>query len=73
MTRRALAFVTHSLRNLHGEAAIDSLRNVLSVIGAFALLGIMAAMRWFFVLPGAALCVAIWYADYMRHFYGRSI
>jgi hypothetical protein len=60
-------------RTLHREAALDSLRNVLSVIGVGTLLGDFATMRAFFILFGMAILFLVWLADYHRHFDGESV
>ena len=59
--------VRNNLRNLNQEAAIDSMRNVLAVLGLGLLIGDFATMRLPYVIPGVALLVAVWYADYLRH------
>jgi len=56
-----------NLRNLNKEAALDSLRNVLAVLGLGVLIGDFATMHLLYVIPGAALLLAVWYADYLRH------
>jgi hypothetical protein len=57
----------HFLRSLNRDAALDSMRNILAVIGAGAILGDFLTMRWYFVLPAFAFACAVWYADYLRH------
>jgi hypothetical protein len=59
--------VRHSLRKMNREAAIDSLRNVLAVLGLGVLIGDFATMHLMYALPGALLLIAVWYADYLRH------
>ncbi len=59
--------VRNNLRNLNQEAAIDSMRNVLAVLGLGLLIGDFATMRLPYVIPGVALLIAVWYADYLRH------
>jgi hypothetical protein len=59
--------VRNNLRNLNQEAAIDSMRNVLAVLGLGLLIGDFATMRLPYVIPGSALLIAVWYADYLRH------
>lgn len=59
--------VRNNLRNFNQEAAIDSMRNVLAVLGLGLLIGDFATMRLPYVIPGAALLIAVWYADYLRH------
>lgn len=57
----------NNLRNLNKEAAVDSLRNVLAVLGLGVLIGDFATMHILYVIPGATLLLAVWYADYLRH------
>jgi hypothetical protein len=64
---RKLFEVSNNLRNLNQEAAIDSMRNVLAVLGLGLLIGDFATMHLPYVIPGAALLIAVWYADYLRH------
>jgi hypothetical protein len=59
--------VRNNLRNLNKEAAIDSMRNVLAVLGLGLLIGDFATMRLPYVIPGFTLLIAVWYADYLRH------
>jgi hypothetical protein len=59
--------VRNNLRNLNKEAAIDSMRNILAVLGLGLLIGDFATMRLPYVIPGVALLLAVWYADYLRH------
>jgi len=60
---RAWAWV----RGLQREAALDSVRNVLAVLGVGTLLGDFFTMRWFYVFPALALLGLVWYVDYWRH------
>ena len=59
--------IRNNLRNLNQEAAIDSMRNVLAILGLGLLIGDFATMRLPYVIPGVALLIAVWYADYLRH------
>jgi hypothetical protein len=59
--------VRNNFRNLNKEAAIDSMRNVLAVLGLGLIIGDFATMRLPYVIPGIALLIAVWYADYLRH------
>lgn len=43
------------------------MRNVLAVLGFGLLIGDFATMRLPYVIPGIALLLAVWYADYLRH------
>lgn len=55
-------------RRLDREAAIDSARNVFAVLGVGTVLGDFATMRYWMVIPCAAVALGVWYADYLRHF-----
>ncbi len=59
--------VRKNLRNMNREAAVDSLRNVLAVLGLGVLIGDFATMNPIYAFPGALLLIAVWYADYLRH------
>lgn len=68
MNRFKILFeVRNNLHNMNREAAVDSLRNVLAVLGLGVLIGDFATMNPIYALPGALLLVAVWYADYLRH------
>lgn len=60
-------------RTLHKQAALDSARNVLAVIGVGTLLGDFAEMRAFFIFGGIGILFLIWMIDYHRHFNGESV
>lgn len=62
--RRCLAWG----RSLDRSAAIDSLRNVLAVLGAGTILADFGTMRVWMLAPCTLVLVAVWYADYLRHF-----
>jgi hypothetical protein len=55
-------------KKLDREAAMDSFRNVLAVIGAGAVLADFGTMRLWLAAPCLAAFVLTWYADYLRHF-----
>jgi|SRR5271170_4814659 len=59
--------IRNNLRSFNQEAAIDSMRNVLAVLGLGLLIGDFATMHLPYVIPGVALLIAVWYADYLRH------
>jgi hypothetical protein len=67
LNRIRLFFVT-----LHREAALDSLRNVLAVIGLATVLADFGAMRVWMLFPCACLLFAVWRIDYWRHFRGED-
>lgn len=52
---------------LNRDAALDSLRSVLSLIGFGAVLAYFGTMHLWLMLPALALFFAVWYADYIRH------
>lgn len=55
-------------RSLHRDAAVDSVRSVLAMIGAGTVLGDFATMRLWMLLPCIAFAAVVWYLDYLRHF-----
>lgn len=59
--------IRKNLRHLNKEAAFDSMKNILAVLGLGLLLGDFATMHALYALPGAVLLLAVWYADYLRH------
>jgi hypothetical protein len=69
----SVAWGKRFFQTLHREAALDSAKNVLAVVGVGTLLGDFAEMRAFFILGGLALLFLIWFIDYQRHFTGESI
>ena len=68
---RVHQFITWG-KQLHREAALDSARNVLAIVGAGTILADFSTMKLWFILPGAALACGIWYVDYCRHFDGKD-
>jgi hypothetical protein len=55
-------------RAVHQEAALDSLRNVLAVIGGAALLAYLGTMPNVLVPLGFGIFALVWWLDYERHF-----
>lgn len=56
------------LKALNREAALDSVKNVLAVLGVGTVIGDFASkMPFYFMLPAAAILVGVWYLDYLRH------
>ena len=55
-------------RNLNREAAIDSARNVFAVLGVGTVLGDFSVMRVWMLALCVPLLIAVWFADYLRHF-----
>lgn len=52
---------------LDRDAALDSLRNVLAILGLGTILADFSTMRAWFIAPAAALFFAVWLIDYLRH------
>lgn len=55
-------------RALDREAAIDSLRNLLAVLGVGTVLADFGTMRAWLMAPCLVVFAGAWYADYLRHF-----
>ena len=60
-------------KNIHREAALDSLRNVLAIIGAGTILADFGTMKAWLLLPMAGVAFLIWLLDYERHFHGQTV
>ncbi len=60
-------YIKAILKTLNREAAFDSIRHILMVFGASAILGMLAVMKWYFILPAVAFLALVWYVDYLRH------
>jgi hypothetical protein len=58
---------------LHREAALDSLRNVLAVVGGATILADFTTIKLWLVAPMLVVAFVIWLLDYERHFYGKTI
>jgi hypothetical protein len=65
----ALAWV----KGLHREAALDSVRNVLAVVGGAAILADFTTIKLWLVAPMLVVAFVIWLLDYERHFYGKTV
>jgi hypothetical protein len=59
-------FIFH--RELNREAALDSARNVLAVLGLGTVLADFGTMRLWLLAPCAAMAWLVWFIDYQRHF-----
>jgi hypothetical protein len=64
---KTIRFTWRFFRGLNRDAALDSLRNVLAVLGLATVIGDFDTMRTWFLIPAAALLFAVWFADYLRH------
>ena len=60
-------------KELHREAALDSLRNVLAVIGAGTVLADFSTIKAWLILPMLGVAFLIWFLDYERHFRGTAV
>jgi hypothetical protein len=60
-------------KSLHREAALDSLRNVLAVVGGASILADFTTIKVWLILPMLVLAFLIWYLDYERHFRGQTV
>jgi hypothetical protein len=61
------------VKSIHREAALDSLRNVLAVVGAATILADFATIKAWLVAPMLAVALLIWFLDYERHFRGQTV
>jgi ABC-type maltose transport system permease subunit len=61
------------VKNLHREAALDSMRNVLAVVGGATILADFATIKMWLILPMLAVAFLIWFLDYERHFRGQTV
>ncbi len=61
------------LRGIHREAAIDSLRNVLAIVGGATILADFSTIKYWLIVPMLAVAMLIWYLDYERHFLGETV
>jgi hypothetical protein len=60
-------------KGLHREAALDSLRNVLAVVGGATILADFGTIKAWLLLPMLVFAFLIWFLDYERHFRGTTI
>lgn len=60
-------------RGLHREAALDSLRNVLAIVGGATILADFTTIKAWLIVPMLAVAFLIWFLDYERHFRGQTI
>jgi hypothetical protein len=72
MVRICKAFIVW-LKNLHREAALDSIRNVLAVVGGATILADFTTIKTWLIAPMLVFAFLIWYLDYERHFRGQTI
>jgi hypothetical protein len=60
-------------RTMHREAALDSARNVLAVVGGATILADFTTIKVWLILPMMGIAFLIWFLDYERHFRGQSV
>jgi hypothetical protein len=60
-------------KSLHRDAALDSLRNVLAVVGAATILADFDTIKGWLIVPMLAFAFLIWFLDYERHFHGQTV
>ena len=60
-------------KGLHRDAALDSLRNVLAVVGGATILADFTTIKFWLILPMLVLAFLIWFLDYERHFRGQTV
>src|SRR3984885_6965459 len=61
------------VKSLNADAARDSLRNVLAVVGGATILADFDPIKVWLVLPMLGFAFLIWFLDYERHFYGQTV
>lgn len=61
------------LKNLHREAALDSIRNVLAVVGGATILADFTTIKAWLIAPMLVFAFLIWFLDYERHFRGQTV
>jgi ABC-type maltose transport system permease subunit len=72
MIRRCKAIFVW-VKGLHREAALDSIRNVLAVVGGATILADFTTIKIWLVAPMLAFAFLIWFLDYERHFRGQTV
>ena len=60
-------------KRLHREAALDSLRNVLAVVGAATIIADFGTVKAWLLFPMLLFAFLIWFLDYERHFRGQTV
>jgi hypothetical protein len=61
------------VKSIHREAALDSLRNVLAVVGGATILADFGTIKAWLIAPMLGVALLIWFLDYERHFRGQTI
>ncbi len=60
-------------KSMHREAALDSARNVLAVVGGATILADFTTIKVWLIVPMLAVAFLIWLLDYERHFRGQTV
>jgi hypothetical protein len=60
-------------KGLHRDAALDSVRNVLAVVGGATILADFTTIKVWLIVPMLAIAILIWFLDYERHFRGQTV
>ena len=60
-------------KSLHREAALDSLRNVLAIVGGATILADFGTVKVWLIVPMLVVAFLIWLLDYERHFRGQAV
>jgi hypothetical protein len=61
------------IKGLHREAALDSIRNVLAIVGGATILADFTTIKAWLIVPMILFAILIWYLDYERHFRGQTV
>jgi hypothetical protein len=61
------------IKRIHREAALDSLRNVLAIVGGATILADFSTIKYWLILPMLSIALLIWFLDYERHFRGETV
>jgi hypothetical protein len=61
------------MKGVHREAALDSIRNVLAVVGAATILADFTTIKAWLMAPMLLFAFLIWFLDYERHFRGENV
>jgi hypothetical protein len=64
---KQLRFAYRFFALLDRDAALDSLRNVLAILGLGTFLADFSTMRYWLIAPALGLAFLVWLIDYLRH------
>jgi hypothetical protein len=60
-------------KGFHRDAAVDSLRNVLAVVGGATILADFGTIKAWLIVPMLGIAFLVWFLDYERHFRGQTV